>query len=196
MAYTKLQIYQMAADALDDDVITSLSDDTKVVRWLNRNYTLVKETTLSIHRWKFAKRRQNLAEIPGDTGTDWDYKYLVPSEALLLYRLTNDGKIGGYAIPYEFEGGYIYTDQPPSLPIRYIANVNEDQFTALFTAVLVTTCALKMAHFVTHKTNMVAIAKEDRKEALRAAMLYDAIENYAEPPVPYEIETVRFSSGC
>lgn len=192
MAYNKLQIFQMAADALDDEVIVSLDQDSKVVRWLNRNYTLTKESLLSMHRWKFAKKRADLAIVGGDTGSKWQYKYLVPAEALLLYKLTNDGEIGGYPIPYEFEGGYIFTDQTPSLRIRYIANVNEDKFTPLFVNVLVTTLSLKMAHFVTHKSNMVQIAKGERVDAMRAAMLYDAIENYAEPQMMHEVEAVRF----
>jgi hypothetical protein len=195
MAYTKLQIYQMASDALDDEVITDVSQDSKMVRWLNRNYQLTKESLLSMHRWKFARKRADLSVTPGDTGSRWDYKYQTPSDALLIYRPTVNGEIGSQAIPFEYEGGLILTSQTPPLRIRYIANVNEDKFVPLFVTVLVASLALKAAHFVTHKSNMVQIAKDDRRDALRAAMLMDAIENFAEPPVPYDIELVRFENS-
>lgn len=195
MAYTKLQIYQMAADRIDDEVIVTVNDDTKVVRWLNRNYALTKETLLSSHRWKFAKTRANLAQIVGDTGSEWLYKYQTPADALLIYRPTDKAEIGGVPIPYEYESYTIFTDQSPPFPIRYIKNVNEDKFTPLFVNSLVAALAHGMSHWAPRKMGMVDLTEKALTKSLRTAMMMDAIENFTEPQTVHDIELVRYREG-
>ncbi len=191
-AFSKVQIYQMVADQLDEETITSTDDDNKLVDWLNRNYDLAKETLLSTGRWNFAKKRLAVAERTDTPDFEWLHWYDLPSDCLFMYPLTVDGRENGSRIPYVIEGDKVLTNQAGPLYFRWIANVDEDVFHPLFTKYMVCYLSHEIAHWMTGKVSYVDITEKKMKKARREALVFNALNNDAADAVPADSITSRY----
>lgn len=175
---TQTDIANMALAVLDEAPIDSIEDDNRAARLCKLHFELTREAELSRHAWAFAVKT---AEIPGvDTGSEegtLNWSYALPSDCLRVLRLTWDDERFGIPISWEQRDGLLFSDQASPRKIRYIANLTDpDDWSALFTEVLVAALAIKMAHAITHKANMVQIAQQAYERALSGAMRVDAIE--------------------
>lgn len=178
MAIEPVDIANMALAVLDEAPIDSLDQDSKAARLLNLHYDLTREAELAKHPWVFAILS---ASVEGnDTGTgDGTLKYVydVPPDALRVLPLTYDGEPTGIPISWRQEAGLIYTDQESPRIIRYIANLTDpNDWSPLFTEVLVAALAVKIAHALTHKAGMIDVARAAYERAMAEARRANAFE--------------------
>lgn len=174
---SKIDIYNMALDLLQEVSLTSTADEGDVAGWLNRNYPTSRDAELRSHPWNFALTRASVAEDSTAPTFEWLHQYTLPADLLALRTLTEGGKINGKPVPYEVEGEKILTDCTSPLKIRYIRRVtNEGEYDPLFVEALVAKLAWKMAHWMTGKSSFVQIAQEAYTDAVLLARGADAIE--------------------
>jgi hypothetical protein len=189
---TKLSIFQMAADALDEEVMSEVEEDRKVPNWLNRNYDVTKEALLATGRWNFARERATLPAKGGAPAWGYTYWYELPADILLLYPITYDGGIHSPRIHFTVEGRNILTDKEAPLYIRYIKNADESEFHPLFAKYLSMQLAYDMAHWMTGKVSYVDIAEKKLKRAKRDALLFNGMNTDPEDQAYNEMEGIRF----
>lgn len=178
MPVDQTDIANMALDLLTEGAIDSLDEDVKAARLLSRHWDTTLESELSKNAWAFAIVS---AEIEGtDLGTadgtlNWQFE--LPGDALRPLPLTYDGQAQGIPITWRQEGGFVYTDQDSPRIIRYIANVIDPaDWSALFTDAFAAALAIKIAHPLTGKANMIEIAQGAYERAIADARRTNAIE--------------------
>lgn len=178
-AVTQDDVGNMVLDILTEGAIDSLDEDVKPARLLSRHFDVTVEGELRKHPWTFAIVS---AELVGtDLGTpdgtlNWQYE--LPADAIRVLSPNYDDTWPALPINYRQEGGYLYTDQSSPRTIRYIANVNDPaEWDALFTDVVVAALAVKIAHPLTGKANMVQVATAAYDRAMTAAQRANAIES-------------------
>lgn len=178
MPVDQTDIANMALDLLTEGAIDSLDEDLKAARLLSRHWDTTVESELTKNAWTFAIVS---AEIAGaDLGTadgtlNWAYE--LPADALRPLPLTYDGQAQGIPINWRQEGGFVYSDQSSPRIIRYIANVTDPaEWSALFTEAIAAALAIKIAHPLTAKANMIQIAQGAYDRAIAEARRTNAIE--------------------
>lgn len=181
-ALTPEDIANMALGLLDEAPITSLDEDNKAARLCNLHLDLTIEAELSKRRWVFAILSETVAGIDTASGDGTlNYSYEIPADCLRVLPLTYDGEPTGIPISWRQEAGLIYSDQAGPLIIRYIANLTDpNDWTALFTEVVTSALAVKVALPLTHKAGMVELARSAYSAAVAEARRVNAFETSGE----------------
>ncbi len=173
-ALTPTDIANMAIALLDEAMIDTLEDDVKVARLMNVHYEQTREAELEKNTWIFAILSSEVegAAIEQADGSTM-YAYELPADCIRPLPLT----LEGIPISWRQEAGTIYSDQSGPLTIRYIGNlVDPNDWSALFTDVLVAALAVKFAIPLTHKTGMLEVAQNAYDRAVREARRVNAIQ--------------------
>lgn len=140
---TKIGIINRALQILGQPAITSLNENSRGAKAMNRAYDSVFVSELEAHTWNFAIKRAELAAdaTPPIFGKSnyfplpADFLYLAPDETTLDNPLNHD---------FNIEGHSIVSDEAAPLPIRYVSlSVTESQFSATFAEAF--SCSLAMA---------------------------------------------------
>ncbi|RUU42509.1 MULTISPECIES: hypothetical protein [unclassified Mesorhizobium] len=178
MAITPLDIANMALGVLDEAPIDSLDQDVKAARLLNLHFDLTREAELTKHAWVFAILAATVAGADTGSGAGTlNFAYELPMDCLRPLPLTHNGEPDGMPISWRQETGLIYCDQSGPRLIRYVANLTDpNDWDALFTEVLVSALAVKIAHPLTHKAGLIDIARGAYDRALDAAFHTNAIQ--------------------
>jgi hypothetical protein len=71
--------------------IASLSESSNEARECSLHYASCRDTLLRAHRWNFAQRQQDLADL-GTAVDGWAYQYQYPADALEIHHI----RAGGY----------------------------------------------------------------------------------------------------
>lgn len=178
MAITPTDIANMALGVLDEAPIDSLDENVKAARLLNLHFDLTREVELKKHTWVFAILSSDVESSLVETGCGMGrYSYPVPSDALRVLPITENGEPDGRKIPFRREGDLLYCGRSGPRRIRYIGNlIDPNDWDSLFTDVLVAALAVKVAHPLTQKTGMIDIARNAYQTALMEAQRVNAIE--------------------
>ena len=192
---TKIQIWNMALDLLEEQPLASTADTTATALWLTRNYDQQRDYLLqNTYLWKFALDRASVPAESSAPAWDWDYKYQLPTDCLRFIPPTLDGSWDGTPIPFEEESGYILCGKEAPLRLRYVKRVtNEGLFSNGFCEVLSIRLALRMAHFLTGKASMVAQLQANFDKTLadvkEASALQVAQDHYYDTDILVERST-------
>lgn len=173
-----VDVANMALDVLDEAAIDALTEDVKPARLLDRHYVQTRQAELAKHPWVFALANESVTGTDTDSGDGTlNWSYAVPSGALRILPLTYNGEPDGVPISWRQEGGVILSDQESPRIIRYIADVTDpDDWSPLFTEVMVAALAVKIALPLTHKAGMVEIAQNAYQRAVAEATRTNAFE--------------------
>lgn len=189
---SRIDIYNMALDLLEEAPLTSLSDGKPATNWLNRNYATARDGELRKHPWNFALCRARLPADAASPAFGWARQFTLPSDCIAVHSLTVDGEQNGAPVPYEVEANKILTDAAAPLKLRYVKRqADEGQFDPLFVEALVSKLAFKMAHWLTGKSSFSDRALGIYREALSAARLADALESTFPDVVADDVIAVR-----
>lgn len=189
---SRIDLYNMTLDLLEEGPVTSLSDGSPVANWLNRNYEAARDGELRKHTWNFALARASLAADSAPPPFGWLRQYTLPSDCLAVKPLTSEGKQNGALIAFELEADKILTDAVSPVRLRYMRRVDsEAQFDPLFVEVLVSKLAFKMAHWLTGKRSFAERAQLIYQDALSSARLADALESTYPDVVADDVITAR-----
>ena len=146
-------------------------------------------------RNRIVSRLMRWCAAPGAEEFGWEHRYPVPSDCLRMLPLREEGEFEGRLIPHEIEQGYILTDKGTELKVRYISEFTDTtRFDPLFVEALAARMAVKMAHWLTGKANMVQIASNAYKEAISKATLANSLESTSERPADEEVIDQRYDA--
>lgn len=194
MAIDEADIFNAAFDLLDEEVAIDPADDRAPVRWMRRNYPLVRDAVLRRHPWNFALARAALPALSGEPVFGWDHQYQLPADCLRLLPLTYDGKLNSDPIDHEVEGRRILTNAKSPLKIRYVRRVEDPSlFDALFTQLLAAELAFRAASWITGKQSYAERLGQMAAQLNEQATLLDALEGTPADPLDDDLIAVRFS---
>jgi hypothetical protein len=173
---TPTDISNMALDILKEAPISDISDGRPISNWLNRNFATTRDALLERADWNFAMVRQSVAS-DSDTPIGWSYAYSLPADCIRVCPLTYLGQTEGRLVQHEVERRRILTNAPSPIYIRYVSRSEDyDAYPATFVEALAARLAMKMAHWLTGKSNFASIAENMYKDAMNSAWLSDAMQ--------------------
>ncbi|MGD9724408.1 MAG: hypothetical protein AB7U76_24480 [Pirellulales bacterium] len=196
----KIDIYNGALAHCGEPSITSLNQDNKGARLLNREYDKVRMSTLGRYRWNFAKKRASVAADPDAPAFGFNFRYRRPNDLLYLIGLGDERETQrNYTSSdqiYKMEGDFILTDQQAPLQIAYIENVTETgRFDPHFVTVFEYFLATQIFYALTKGTDRYQALVRERVNAIKEAKFAHAIENTPEIVMASDWLDARFQDG-
>ncbi len=171
-----VQIYNMALDLLDEPPAFNPTDDRAAVRFMRRNFEIVKNILLTGSPWHFALQRWSLAlevDVPAFT---WEKKYRLPTTMLRLIPLTQDAEFEAPAVPYEVESGFILTNAGAPLRVRGVRQMATGELPYLFCDYLAANLAVRGANRLTGKNSYFDRCARANLDAKNTAEAVNAAE--------------------
>lgn len=185
MAASNVAIANLALTKLGDLRILNLTDNTKPAREVNAVFDMTRDYLQRRFSWRFCIKRANLA---ADTSTplwDWSYQYQIPTDCLRILQvgqwyptpdLSDLISTGGQE--YVLEGKYILSNQAGPLKLRYLSKVTDPvQFDAAFDMAFSAYLAYILAEPLTASGEQKQMAYQDYRNAIKDAVIANAIEN-------------------
>lgn len=186
-------VANMAIALLNEAPISSLEDDVAAARLINVHYDVAREAELLKHAWAFATMTQTIVGVDTGVGT-LRYAYDLPADCLRPLPLTENGEASGVPISWELRNGALYTDKAGPLTLRYIANITDpDDWDATFTDVLAAALAVRIAHALTHKLDMVQVARDAYQTAYLEAQRVNGLSRGS--VMPAEVDIANLALG-
>jgi len=146
MAYTAVQICNIALTRVGGKRISSLSEQSENAIIANTIYNPIYEHVLASYEWHCAIRRAKLAQLSSSPEYEYDYKYQLPSSPKCLRVLSTypeaEYKIEGQALLCNVDQIYI----------RYIARVDESELDSHVALVVAARLAIEFANRVAQDT--------------------------------------------
>ena len=136
-----VEIGNLALANLGEDPITSLTDDSKAARLINRRYEPIRDAVLAVHPWNGAMTRASLASV--DPAPVWGglIACALPTDYLRVLRLEDE------SAKWSVEGRQLVTTASAPVNILYIARVTDPN---LFSPGLVEAIAARLAADLAH----------------------------------------------
>lgn len=199
-AFSQIELANAALRACGQNSITSISQDDKGAREINRAWNLVRTSTLTKYRWNFAKKRDSLAADPDAPAFGFARRYAKPPDMLKLIGIGDDRETQrNYTssdVIYKFEGGFILTDENAPLNITYIRDITDPaEFDPDFAQVFQLSLAKDIYYALTKGVDRYKQILNDLAMAVRAAKFSHAIENTPEVIQASDWVDSRFSDG-
>lgn len=197
-----VEICNRALGKLGAETITSLADNTTNARALNTSYAIVRDAELRRRRWRFAIKRASLAALStAPISGIYKLQFQLPSDCLRILDVsdswpgsdTSDYRTSTTA-DYSLEGRTILTNIKAPLPLRYIAQITD---TGLFDSAFVEAFAARLAwencERITQSGSKRQLAMTEYKQAIREAVMANALENPPEYAADSSWMTARIS---
>jgi hypothetical protein len=190
---TKLTVWNLALDLVNETALQGYTDDNPAARWLNRNYAHAVETTLRAYPWGFAKERFAISADSTAPAFKWSYRYKIPPGALRVLPVMRAGERRGVPLQHEIVGNYIETNEPAPLYVTCIMDksANPGTWDALFVEIVRCKLAIGMANKFTGKERFLARAQQLLDRAVEQAEMIEAYESTPEPAEEADILRVR-----
>lgn len=122
MVKSSVEICNLALDYLNEDNITSLTEDTKQSKKCNQWYDVVRKSLLTNLNASWSINRAVLAEVKNVVPVyGYNKCYGLPNDCLQVLNL-------GSPLSdelYQIEGGYFHCNRESDVQIRYIADVTD-----------------------------------------------------------------------
>ena len=174
----KIDIVNSALVMLGQDVLTSLSDDSRKARICSQRIDKVLRAVLRAYPWNCAVKRTNLAALTSTPAYGYTYEYQLPTDCLRVLEV-QDGP------EFRIEGRKILTDASAPLYIAYLAEVDVSEYDPLLEDAAAARLAADVAYPLTNDKGLA-----DRMYALYQAKLSEAqgIDAQEGTPVTYQFE--------
>ena len=185
MAASNVAIANLALTKLGDLRILNLTDNTKPAREVNAVFDMTRDYLQRRFSWRFCIKRANLA---ADTSTplwDWSYQYPIPTDCMRILQVGQwypspdmSDLISTGGQEYVIEGKYILSNQAGPLKLRYLSRVTDPvQFDAAFDMAFSAYLAYILAEPLTASAEQKQMAYNDYRNAIKDAVIANAIEN-------------------
>ncbi len=146
-------------------------------------------------RDRIVSRLMRWAAVPGYKDFGWDFRYPIPSDCIRMLPVREGGEFEGRIIAHEIEQGYILTDLGSPLYARFIQTFTDaSRFDPLFVETLAARMAVKLAHWLTGKSNMVQIAIAAYNSAVERASLANSLESTPERAADDDVIDQRYDA--
>lgn len=191
-SHTVVTVYNRALDHISEFAISSQTEDSVYVRWLNRNFPHTVEAALRLDVWNFACRFANIEEDPDAPIMRWRRRFQLPNGWIRVLQPTRDGYRNGFPLPYGVQGNYLLMNDIPRKGIEYIANIqNPGEWDPLFAEVVAGQLATGMAQRFTAKNSYTDRCVQLANEAKERASEINAFEGSVPEPDQQDILRVR-----
>jgi hypothetical protein len=185
MAASNVAIANLALTKLGDLRILNLTDNTKPAREVNAVFDMTRDYLQRRFSWRFCIKRANLAADTTVPLWDWSYQYPIPADCMRILQvgqwypspdLSDLISTGGQE--YVLEGKYILSNQAGPLKLRYLSRVTDPvQFDAAFDMAFSAYLAYILAEPLTASAEQKQMAYNDYRNAIKDAVIANAIEN-------------------
>jgi hypothetical protein len=185
MAASNVAIANLALTKLGDLRILNLTDNTKPAREVNAVFDMTRDYLQRRFSWRFCIKRANLAADTTVPLWDWSYQYQIPTDCMRILQvgqwypspdLSDLISTGGQE--YVLEGKYILSNQAGPLKLRYLSRVTDPvQFDAAFDMAFSAYLAYILAEPLTASAEQKQMAYNDYRNAIKDAVIANAIEN-------------------
>jgi hypothetical protein len=185
MAASNVAIANLALTKLGDLRILNLTDNTKPAREVNAVFDMTRDYLQRRFSWRFCIKRANLAADTTVPLWDWAYQYPLPTDCMRILQvgqwypspdLSDLISTGGQE--YVVEGKYILSNQAGPLKLRYLSRVTDPvQFDAAFDMAFSAYLAYILAEPLTASAEQKQMAYNDYRNAIKDAVIANAIEN-------------------
>jgi hypothetical protein len=185
MAASNVAIANLALTKLGDLRILNLTDNTKPAREVNAVFDMARDYLQRRFSWRYCIKRANLAADSGTPLWDWSYQYQIPTDCLRIIQvgqwypspdLSDLISTGGQE--YVVEGKYILSNQAGPLKLRYLSRVTDPvQFDTAFDMAFSAYLAYLVAEPLTASAEQKQMAYNDYRNAIKDAVIANAIEN-------------------
>jgi len=185
MAASNVAIANLALTKLGDLRILNLTDNTKPAREVNAVFDMTRDYLQRRFSWRYCIKRANLAADSGTPLWDWSYQYQIPTDCLRILQvgqwypspdLSDLISTGGQE--YVLEGKYILSNQAGPLKLRYLSRVTDPvQFDTAFDMAFSAYLAYLVAEPLTASAEQKQMAYQDYRNAIKDAVIANAIEN-------------------
>ncbi len=144
MAVSNVSVCNKALILLGEDIISSLSDDTKAAIQCGNIYEHTRDAMLRKHPWNFAVKRVALSQSTTAPVWGFDYSYTLPVDCLRVLFVENED-----IYPFKLEGRFVVTDNgsdSSTINIKYISRIiDPSQWDTLFVDLLSSRLAYELA---------------------------------------------------
>lgn len=181
-----VEIVNRALGKLGAETITSLADNTTNARAFNASYAIVRDAELRRHRWRFSIKRASLPALStAPVSGIYKLQFQLPSDCLRILDVSNDwpgSDISNYrtstTAEYSLEGRAILTNIKAPLPLRYVGQiVDTGLFDSAFTEAFACRLAWENCERITQSESKRRLAMIEYKQAIREAIMANALEN-------------------
>lgn len=188
-------ICNLALDLLHEATLSDYTTETtSAAKWFQRNYQNALDGELEKHRWMFALKRSSITADATAPSFGWDYRYAKPSDFRRVGYLNYNGDFEADPIPHELEGDWILTNQSATIYLVYVYAITDvTKFNALFVDALAAKMAMKLAHWLTGKANMVQIAAAAYDMALKDARRANILLSTSERAYDSDVISARYT---
>jgi hypothetical protein len=185
MAASNVAIANLALTKLGDLRILNLTDNTKPAREANAVFDMTRDYLQRRFSWRFCIKRANLAADSGTPLWDWSYQYQIPTDCLRILQVGQwypspdmSDLISTGGQEYVLEGKYILSNQAGPLKLRYLSRVTDPvQFDTAFDMAFSAYLAYLLAEPLTASAEQKQMAYNDYRNAIKDAVIANAIEN-------------------
>lgn len=188
---TQTSIANSALQFLGYKAISSITDNDRGARAVNRTYTDTKIAELRKHFWNFAIKRASLPASVTPPLFGKSFAYPLPNDFLMLAPRDND--FNPNDSDWQIEGLQIISNQAAPLEIRYISNdIPEAQFDACFAQSLAAALAVGICEELTQSNSKLQNVMRIYDSTIKDARRQNAFENRPAKPMPTTWITARF----
>ena len=155
----QIDIINLALTRMGQASVTSLTEGSAEAAAAAKVWDAALRSTLQEFRWGFNTRRAALplkAERPA--GAAYAYAYGAPVDLVRPYEIFQDDVTSDRPIPFLYEGGLIYTDQPSAVLIYGGLEESAAAFPPQFCDALAWRLAAELAGPLTQKTSLMEYA--------------------------------------
>lgn len=155
----QIDIINLALTRLGQSSVTSLTEGSTEAAAAAKVWDAALRAALQEFRWGFNTRRCALplkAEKP--VGAAYAYAYGAPADLAQPYEIFQEDVTRDRPIPFLYEGGLIYTDQPSAVLVYGAVEESAASFPPQFCDALAWRLASELAAPLTNKTSLMEYA--------------------------------------
>ncbi len=166
-----VQILNNALFTLGGEEILDETDGNIGARVGRQFYPIVRDDLLRKHNWKFAIKRQELAELLANPLWKWAKAFKLPADCLRVIEVQDQD-----LETWDIEGTAIVTNAS-ACNIKYVSRIkDETKFDASFVETFSLALALKLAIPLTANFQIIQMISKAFKEQLESARTMNAFE--------------------
>jgi hypothetical protein len=194
MGVSKVELANMALDALGVDRIASLTEASSAARIINSRIDQAIEAVLEMSDWTFARRIISLASVTNDWTQRYANKFDIPNDVIKVIRLVPLIDLPNEPpIPYSLANGALYTDENEVWLWYTYRDTNTTKWPMAFIEAVSFYLARAIAMPLTRKRQMVTDMNALFMQQVGMAIEYDAAQEATFWSYPSEYLTARGS---
>lgn len=183
MATSIIEICNNALLDLGEDVIMSLTDESKAAGLCNHRWPAVRDAVLRAHPWNCGMTQAELAAWTVAPLWKWEYKYNLPTDFLRIVQIV--GQDGTEIADWEIQGGIILCNEEAPIYISYVRReLDPKKYDAMLSETLSARMAATLAYPLSGSTSLAQSYWQTYQEKLSEARGVDAREGVPESVTP------------